>query len=307
MTESPQIPVIRAENLVKRFGFFRPITPVDGVSLQINSGEIVSLLGTNGAGKSTTFDMLSGLTTPTGGTISLYDEKKGGWINITKMPLYQRAKHGICYLPQKPSVFASLTARQNLLGIMEIMSPRVWQEGMKSLIHSSGSLKSPRWKSAMETREEFCDALLEEFGLYERRNEKVTKLSGGEKRRLEIARCFIQKPRLILMDEPFAAVDVNGIKMCAAIFPLVRDVGVSILIIDHRQDEILTFSNRAIVLNKGHIIREGPSKEIQNDSKIVSLLKLKEPVKEKTQESHELPSKSEPSQVFDSTSVRFDR
>ena len=117
-------PILKAENLVKRFGFWHQTTSVDGFTAQINSGEIVGLLGSNGAGKSTPFDMLSGLTKPTSGKISQYDSETGSWRDITNDPLYKRAQHGICYLPQKPSVFENLTTRQNLLGIMEIMSDR---------------------------------------------------------------------------------------------------------------------------------------------------------------------------------------
>ncbi|MDO4628932.1 MAG: ATP-binding cassette domain-containing protein [Planctomycetia bacterium] len=256
MAEKTQVPVIRAENLVKRFGFFRPITPVDGVSLQINSGEIVALLGGNGAGKSTTFDMLSGLTRPSGGNIYQYDVEKGGWFTITNDPLYKRAKHGICYLPQKPSVFASLTTRQNLLGIMEIMENRDLQKSMSA------------YDETLKTREDFCDALLHRFDLYKRRDEKVSKLSGGEKRRLEIARSFIRKPRLILMDEPYAAVDIAGIELCGEMFRRVRDMGVSILIIDHRVDEILKLCDRAIFLDSGKIYAEGKPWEIVRITKI---------------------------------------
>ncbi len=290
MAEVPQTPIIRAENLVKRFGYFRQITPVDGVSLQINSGEIVALLGCNGAGKSTTFDMLSGLTFPSDGAIFQYDEEKKSWNNITKKPLYQRAKHGICYLPQKPSVFATLTTRQNLLGIMEIMNPGDWQHGMRA------------YNSTLKTREEFCDALLQEFDLYKRRDEKVCKLSGGEKRRLEIARCFIRKPRLILMDEPYAAVDVAGIEMCSKKLEEVRKKGVSILIIDHRIEEILRICNRAIFLYNGKVHCEGEGWQIVRNKVVEDKL-----LKDQTERFHGLfpiPSGAMAPRVsFDSTSV----
>ncbi|MBQ2820662.1 MAG: ATP-binding cassette domain-containing protein [Thermoguttaceae bacterium] len=247
---SGQIPVICAENLVKTFGIFHKVNSVNGISFQINSGEIVGLLGGNGAGKSTTFDMLSGLTRPTGGKISLFDSQTQAWIPITNVPLYRRALHGICYLPQKPSVFAGLTTRQNLLGIMEIMSSRDLKKSMEA------------YDPSLQTREDFCDSLLTLFDLYKRRDEKVSKLSGGEKRRLEIARSFIRKPRLILMDEPFAAVDIPGIDICGQMFRKVRDMGVSILIVDHRVDEILKLCDRAIYLENGIIHAEGKPWEI---------------------------------------------
>ncbi len=245
-----QYPILKAENLVKRFGFWRQITPVDGFTVQINSGEIVGLLGGNGAGKSTTFDMLSGLTKPTSGTISQYQPETDSWRDITNDPLYKRAQHGICYLPQKPSLFASLTTRQNLLGIMEIMSDRDLRTSMKA------------YDASLTCREDFCDALLNRFDLYKRRDEKVTKLSGGEKRRLEIARSFIRKPKLILLDEPYNDLDQAGIELSAQMFLRIRDMGVSILIVDHRTIEVLKLCNRLIFLNKGVIYAVGKPYEI---------------------------------------------
>lgn len=232
-------PIIRAEHLVKSFGFFRRITPVIDVSLEVQSQEIVGLLGSNGAGKSTTFDMLSGLTHPTAGSIFQYEEEGKNWRNITKDPLYKRAQHGICYLSQKPSVFASLTARENLLGIMEIMDAR---DLKKSMLARNPDLK---------TREDFCEDLLHEFELYERRDSKAKHLSGGEQRRLEIARSFIRRPRLILMDEPYNALDAEMIDRCGKLFRALRNGGVSFLIIDHRIDQILKICDRVIFLNKG--------------------------------------------------------
>ena len=243
-------PILKAENLVKRFGFWHQTTSVDGFTAQINSGEIVGLLGSNGAGKSTTFDMLSGLTKPTSGKISQYQPETDSWRDITNEPLYKRAQHGICYLPQKPSVFASLTTRQNLLGIMEIMNVRDLRNSMNA------------YDASLKNREDFCDALLNRFDLYKRRDEKVSKLSGGEKRRLEIARSFIRKPKLILMDEPYAAVDLAGIELCGQMFRRVREMGVSILIVDHRIDEVLKLSDRVIFLNQGKIYAIGTPYEI---------------------------------------------
>lgn len=243
-------PILKAENLVKRFGFWHQTTSVDGFTAQINSGEIVGLLGSNGAGKSTTFDMLSGLTKPTSGTISQYQPETDSWRDITNDPLYKRAQHGICYLPQKPSVFASLTTRQNLLGIMEIMKDRDLRTSMNA------------YDASLTNREDFCDALLTRFDLYKRRDEKVSKLSGGEKRRLEIARSFIRKPKLILMDEPYAAVDLPGIELCGQMFRRVREMGVSILIVDHRIDEVLKLCDRVIFLNQAKIYAVGTPYEI---------------------------------------------
>lgn len=238
-------PILKAENLVKRFGFWHKTNSVDGFTVQINSGEIVGLLGGNGAGKSTTFDMLSGLTRPTSGTISQYQPETDSWQDITNEPLYKRAQHGICYLPQKHSVFASLTTRQNLLGIMEIMNDRELRTSMAA------------YDASLTSREEFCDALLNRFDLYKRRDEKVGRLSGGEKRRLEIARSFIRKPQLILLDEPYAALDNAGVELCAQMFRRISDLGVSILMVDHRTIDVLKLCSRVIFLNEGTVYAVG--------------------------------------------------
>lgn len=245
-----QYPILKAENLFKRFGFWSQIKSVNGFTAQINSGEIVALLGGNGAGKSTTFDMLSGLTKPTSGTISQYQPETDSWQEITNEPLYKRAQHGICYLPQKPSIFASLTTRQNLLGIMEIMKDCDLRSSMNA------------YDASLTNRDDFCDALLHRFDLYKRRDEKAGKLSGGEKRRLEIARSFIRKPQLILLDEPYAALDNAGVELCAQMFRRVRDMGVSILIVDHRTIEVLKLCSRVIFLEKGVIYAVGTPSEI---------------------------------------------
>ncbi len=244
------IPILKAENLVRRLNFWNQKVIVNGFSIQINSGEIVALLGGNGAGKSTTLDMLSGLTRPTSGKISPYQPEKDSWRDITNDPLYKRAQHGICYLSQKPSVFEGLTTRQNLLGIMEIMHDRDLRSSMNA------------YDSSLKTREDFCDALLHRFDLYKRRDEKVNILSGGEKHRLEIARSFIRKPKLILLDEPYAAVDVAGIELCAQMFRRVREMGVSIVIVDHRTDEVLKICDRAIFMDEGRIHTIGSPYEI---------------------------------------------
>ena len=244
------LPILKAENLIKSFGFWKKEPIVKGFSAQINSGEIVALMGSNGAGKSTTLDMLSGLTKPTSGTLSQYQPETDSWREITHDPLYKRAQHGICYLSQKPSVFEGLTTRQNLLGIMEIMSDKDLRLSMNA------------YDSSLKTREEFCDALLNLFDLYKRRDERVHILSGGEKHRLEIARSFIRKPKLILLDEPFAAVDNAGVELCAQMFRRVCDMGVSILIVDHRTIDVLKLCSRVIFMHEGRIYAAGQPYEI---------------------------------------------
>ena len=256
-TSNPSIPeesrrLIYAEALVKRFGFFNPITPVNGVSMNINRGEIVALLGSNGAGKSTTFDMLSGLTQPSAGTISLWDDSQKKWVDITRDPLYKRAQKGICYLPQKPSIFANLSAKDNLLGIMEMMKP----EQLRRL-------------AGANSREALCMSLLTKFNLQTHANKLAKTLSGGEQRRLEIARAFIQRPKLILMDEPFAAVDLAGIRDCSDLFKDVcKKDGVSILIIDHRIEAVLSIADRGYFMSKGKVVFEGKPYEIVRNAQI---------------------------------------
>lgn len=256
-TSNPSIPeesrrLIYAEALVKRFGFFNPITPVNGVALNINRGEIVALLGSNGAGKSTTFDMLSGLTQPSAGTISLWDDTQKKWVDITRDPLYKRAQKGICYLPQKPSIFANLSAKDNLLGIMEMMKP----DQLRRL-------------AGANSREALCMSLLTKFNLQTHANKLARTLSGGEQRRLEIARAFIQRPKLILMDEPFAAVDLAGIRDCSNLFmDVCKKDGVSILIIDHRIEAVLSIADRGYFMSKGKVVFEGKPYEIVRNAQI---------------------------------------
>ena len=263
-------PILKIENLVKRFGGFgkKKTTVIDDLSFEINEGEIVALLGGNGAGKSTTFDMLAGIAPPSDGRIlfrkspsslntdrvgddldrsrsdagsgnaSTASEVREKWIPIMKMPLHQRAQNGIIYLPQKTSIFGGLTVRQNLLGIMEVIDSKDLINGMRIFDVKSGS------------REEFCDKMLEEFHLTPVMNTKAGRVSGGERRRLEIVRSFIRNPRLILMDEPYAALDVPGIKLCSEFFCKMKTAGVSILLVDHKLDEVLKIADWVVYLTK---------------------------------------------------------
>ncbi len=264
-------PILKIEKLVKQFRGFRKnkTIVIDDLSFEINEGEIVALLGGNGAGKSTTFDMLAGIVPPTEGRIlfrkspsSLNIDRAGDgpegsrsdagaskvsdasegqekWIPIMKMPLHQRAQNGIIYLPQKTSIFGGLTVRQNLLGIMEVIDSKDLVNGMKIFDVKSGS------------REEFCEKMLEEFHLTPVMDTKAGRVSGGERRRLEIVRSFIRNPRLILMDEPYAALDVPGIKLCSEFFCKMKAAGVSILLVDHKLDEVLRIADWVVYLTKG--------------------------------------------------------
>ncbi|MDO4550040.1 MAG: ATP-binding cassette domain-containing protein [Planctomycetia bacterium] len=242
-TESPSLPpLLEASRLQKQFisvkkGRIQKVVPVKDVSLHINHGEIVALLGRNGAGKSTTFDMISGLTRPNKGIIRFF--KEGQWTDVTQYPLYRRAQMGLCYLPQEPSIFAHLTTEENLLGIMEMLGIPLTQRVAQ------------------------CEDLLKKFNLTKLATSKACDLSGGETRRLEIARSFIGNPRLILMDEPFAKIDQKAIQEYTAFFRGVCDAyGVSILIIDHNVEAVLQISDRVYFLRDGYVEGIGTPREI---------------------------------------------
>ena len=244
-------PLLKAENLFKKFTrLFTQTISVHDVTFTLNRGEIVTLIGENGAGKSTTFEMISGMLRPNSGKISLFNDETGEWMDITSMPLYQRARYGIGYLPQRPSIFANLTTRQNLFGIMELMDSKVLMRRIKDFDEN------------IQTKEEFCTRLLEKFGLNGVANHKAKSLSGGEKRRLEIARLFIGKPRLVLMDEPYAGVDDSAIGMCEKLFREVRDSGVAFLIVDHRIPEMMRLADRIIYMKKGNILFSGTKEHV---------------------------------------------
>lgn len=222
---------IEAKNLVKTY---KNRNVVDDVSLRVEKGEIVGLLGPNGAGKTTTFYMIVGLESPTQGNVYLSDVK------ITKMPMCARADLGISYLAQEASIFRKLTVEENLLAILETTS-----------------------LSAAE-RQTKIDALLEEFHIAHVRQRKGTELSGGERRRVEIARCLAIEPQFILLDEPFAGVDPIAVADIQGIIEYLRQRGMGILITDHNVRETLNIVDRAYILNEGKILLEGDSQTIAN-------------------------------------------
>jgi lipopolysaccharide export system ATP-binding protein len=205
---------------------------VRGISLQVKYGEVVGLLGPNGAGKTTTFYMVVGLVRPDQGRVSL------DGADITTMPMYQRAKNGIGYLPQEPSVFRKLTVADNLMAILETMNLSVAE------------------------RKERRDSLLEELGIAHLARSMAYTLSGGERRRVEIARALTLSPKFILLDEPFAGIDPLAVQDIQGIISLLKGKGIGILITDHNVRETLAITDRAYIISEGKIIEAGTAAEI---------------------------------------------
>ena len=225
--------LLRVRGLVKNYGRRRV---VDGVDFEVQPGEIVGLLGPNGAGKTTTFRMACGMIDPDAGAVTLQDK------NVTNWPMFRRAREGgMGYLAQESSVFRKLSVQNNLLGVMEML-------GMNR-----------------KTRRRRCDELLEQFGITKLRKAKAMSLSGGERRRVEIARCLVSDPRIILLDEPFTGIDPVTI---AGIQDIVRDLrsrGISILITDHQVRETLQITDRSYVIRSGQVLCHGrPDEVLQN-------------------------------------------
>ena len=222
-------------NLVKTYGERKV---VDDVSLKVSSGEVVGLLGPNGAGKTTIFYMTVGLVTPDEGKIFLNEE------NIENLPMYMRARKGIGYLPQEPSIFRKLTVEENLLAILE-MHPLSDNE-----------------------RKEALDELLDELHIAHLAKNKAFTLSGGERRRVEITRTLISKPQFILLDEPFAGIDPKSINDLQQIINHLKNKGIGILITDHNVRETLQITDRAYIINDGKILEEGIPDKIAESSKV---------------------------------------
>lgn len=222
---------LEARDLVKSF---KGRTVVNKVSLKVETGEIVGLLGPNGAGKTTSFYMMVGLERPDSGCVYVSD------VNISKLPMYRRAELGISYLTQEASIFRKLTVRQNIMAILETLNLN------------------------KKEREKRLDELLEEFSIRHVENRKGTELSGGERRRVEIARCLALEPKFILLDEPFAGVDPLAVADIQEIIRYLRERGMGILITDHNVRETLNIVDRAYILNEGKILLEGSANEIAN-------------------------------------------
>ena len=220
---------IEAKKLVKSF---KKRVVVNEVSLRVEKGEIVGLLGPNGAGKTTSFYMIVGLEQPDSGEVYISD------VNISHLPIYRRAQLGISYLTQEASIFRKLTVTENILAILE-------------------TTKRTKEQSAKRLEE-----LLDEFNIQHVRDRRGTELSGGERRRVEIARCLALESQFILLDEPFAGVDPLAVADIQEIIKYLRERGMGILITDHNVRETLNIVDRAYILNEGKILLEGNAEEI---------------------------------------------
>lgn len=227
--------ILKAENIVKRYG---KRTVVKDVSFQVNQGEIVGLLGPNGAGKTTSFYMVVGLIKPNGGRVYINDE------DITKAPMYKRAQKGIGYLAQEASVFRKLSVEDNILGVLQMTGV-----------------------SKAEQRDKL-EQLLNEFGLQHIRKSRGDLLSGGERRRTEIARALAVNPAFILLDEPFAGVDPIAVEDIQSIVHSLKEKNIGILITDHNVQETLAITDRTYLMFEGAILKSGSAEELANDEQV---------------------------------------
>jgi len=221
--------VLRTENLVKKYG---KRTVVNHVSINVTQGEIVGLLGPNGAGKTTTFYMTVGLISPNEGEIFLND------LNMTKYPVYKRAQHGIGYLAQEASVFRKLSVEDNIRSVLEMTN------------------------LTKEQQKDKLESLISEFSLEKVRHNLGDRLSGGERRRTEIARCLAISPKFIMLDEPFAGVDPIAVEEIQTVVYKLKEKNIGILITDHNAPETLSITDRAYLLFEGKILFQGTSEEL---------------------------------------------
>ncbi len=229
---------LRSENLVKTY---KKRTVVNKASVQVSKGEIVGLLGPNGAGKTTTFYMITGMIKPDAGKVFLDDE------NITKVPMYKRARMGIGYLPQEASVFRRLSVEDNLNAILEMT------------------------KLSAKDRAEKREKLLEDLSIAHLRKSKGFQLSGGERRRTEIARALATDPDFILLDEPFAGVDPIAVEDIMVIVANLKNRGIGVLITDHNVHETLSIVDKGYILINGVIFKQGSANELAEDSEVRKL------------------------------------
>lgn len=224
--------VLKAEHLIKKY---KTRTVVNDVSVKVEQGEIVGLLGPNGAGKTTTFYMIVGLIKPNEGKIFLDDEE------ITPLPMYQRAKRGIGYLAQEASVFRKLTVEENILSVLELRD------------------------YTKQQRKDKVEELIEEFSLHKVRKNLGMSLSGGERRRTEIARALAVDPSFVLLDEPFAGVDPIAVEEIQSIVSKLKKKNIGILITDHNVDETLSITDRTYLMVDGKLFKSGTAEELAND------------------------------------------
>ncbi len=227
--------VLRAEHLVKKY---KTRTVVNDVSVYVKQGEIVGLLGPNGAGKTTSFYMMVGLIKPNEGQIFLDDEE------ITPLPMYQRARKGIGYLAQEASVFRKLTVEENIMSVLEMR------------------------EFTKQQRKEKVDQLIDEFSLHKVRKNLGMSLSGGERRRTEIARALAVDPSFVLLDEPFAGVDPIAVEEIQSIVARLKNKNIGILITDHNVDETLSITDRAYLMVDGKLFKDGTAEELASDPQV---------------------------------------
>lgn len=226
---------LRADNIKKKYG---SRLVVKGVSIEVSQGEIVGLLGPNGAGKTTSFYMIVGLIRPNEGKVYLDDK------DITALPMYKRAQLGIGYLPQEASVFRKLSVEDNILAVLEMIG------------------------ASKKEQHEKLESLLDEFGLQHVRKNRGDLLSGGERRRTEIARCLAVNPNFILLDEPFAGVDPIAVEDIQEIVAKLKEKNIGILITDHNVHETLRITDRAYLLFEGDILKAGSAEDLANDEQV---------------------------------------
>jgi len=226
---------LSSKGLVK---IYKGRTVVNDISVEVNQGEIVGLLGPNGAGKTTTFYMIVGLVKPNQGQIFLEDE------NITSLPMYKRAKRGIGYLAQEASVFRTLTVEENIMAVLEMT------------------------KLSKREQKEKAESLIEEFGLQHVRKNLGKLLSGGERRRTEIARALAVSPMFVLLDEPFAGVDPIAVEEIQSIVAKLKDKNIGILITDHNVNETLSITDRAYLMFEGKLLKTGTAEELASDEQV---------------------------------------
>ncbi len=224
--------LLKANNLVKRYGG-RAV--VDRVSFEVGQGEIVGLLGRNGAGKTTTFRMTIGMISPNEGGVEF------DGVDVTRMPMYKRARRGMGYLSQEPSVFQRLSVRGNIEAILETMT------------------------LSRADRRSRCQQLIDQFGLGHVRDQLARTLSGGERRKLEIARALVTNPTMILLDEPFSGVDPIAVQDLQREISGLKDRGISILLTDHNVRETLTVTDRSYIIDNGKVLREGHPRDLVKD------------------------------------------
>ncbi len=273
--------ILQAEGLVKRFA---RRTVVDGVTLEVSDGEVIGLLGPNGAGKTTTFRMICGMTKPDQGRVMLHGE------DVTTWPMYVRAKKGgMGYLPQQSSVFGKLSAEDNLRGIMQLLGMNAKQQRTRT------------------------DELLEQFKITHIRKTAAGSLSGGERRRLEIARCLISNPKIIMLDEPFAGIDPVTVQNIQTIIRELASAGISILITDHAAREILQITDRTYVVSDGNILCSGTTQEIIEHDEVrrkylgqIDVASIGKPIKLSTDvtATQKMPEKKTPKIVLSQSQIR---